>query len=84
VHGADVSAGTTLNVYANDDTGERLVATSILPEILAGTSLDGIEFPLTAADIGKYGWIVRVDEEGDVAECDETNNEDRYTDSICP
>jgi hypothetical protein len=79
-----VDAGAILTVYADDDTGERLVATIVLPEVPGGTALDGIEIPLTVADLGQYGWIVRVDEANVIAECDDANNEDRWTDVACP
>ncbi len=82
--GVDVDAGVVLNLYADDDTGERLVATTTLPEILAGTILDGIQLDLGPGDIGRFGWIARVDETDVYNECDETNNEARYTDSLCP
>lgn len=82
--GSDVSAGAVLNLYADDDMGERLVATYTLPVIPAGTKLDGIEFELTAADVGAFGWIVRVDEGDEFGECDETNNDERWLDALCP
>lgn len=82
--GADVSSGTVVNLYADDDTGPRLVATYSLPAIPAGTILDGIEFELTAADVGAYGWIASIDEEAGVNECVETNNTDTWTDTVCP
>ncbi len=81
--GADIDAGRVLNLYADDDAGERLVASHTLPLIPAGTLLDGVEFNLTPADIGRYGWIARVDEDEVLNECNETNNEDRWTDSVC-
>ena len=85
--GVSVSAGTMLAVYA-DDNAPRLVATVALPEIASGTSLAGIQVDLTPADIGAYGFIVTVDDDGtglgDVDECDELNNTDRYTDVFCP
>jgi hypothetical protein len=85
--GADVDAGAILAVYA-DDASPRLVTTVVLPAIPAGTSLDGIEVDLAAADVGDYGFIVTVDDDGtgagDVNECDEDNNTDRYSDVFCP
>ncbi len=82
--GNDISAGNVLNLYADDDTGERLVATYTLPDIAAGTQLDGITFELTTADIGLYGFVARVDEAGDESECTETNNEVYWTETFCP
>lgn len=85
--GLDVADGTPLAIYANDGSAERLVATYSLPAIPAGTELGGIEFELSPADVGVYGFLVRVDDDGtgndDVGECDEENNEDAYTDVPC-
>jgi hypothetical protein len=82
--GQDISAGASLRLYADDDSGERQVATYTLPAIPAGTVLDGVQFDLAPADIGKYGWVARVDEIDTLHECDETNNEDRWADATCP
>ena len=60
------------------------MATITLPLVPAGTSLDGIEVDLTAADIGKNGFRAEVDDGNAVAECDESNNEDTWADSACP
>jgi hypothetical protein len=85
--GADVDAGALLSLYAKDST-PRLVATYTLPAIAAGEKLAGIEFDLTAADVGTSGFIAVVDDDGTgtgaVNECDETNNTDEYTDVFCP
>lgn len=84
--GADVEAGVMAAVYA-DDGAPRLVATVTLPAVPAGITLDGIEVELAPADIGIYGFVVRVDDDGTgaetVRECDETNNEDDYGDVFC-
>lgn len=81
--GADVDAGSVLRLYAVDDTGPRLVATYTLPVVPTGTALDGIEFDLGPADIGKLGWEATVDEDALLNECDESNNVAYYTDYSC-
>jgi hypothetical protein len=82
--GSDVDAGATLGLYAEDSTGPRLVASYSLPQILAGTSLDGIEFDLAPADIGQYGFTAVVDYTDELNECVETNNDDTWSDAWCP
>ena len=80
--GDDVDAGTVVGIYADDGT-PRLVTTTVLPEIPAGTLLEGIEVELSPADIGLYGFMVMVDPYDDENECDETNNEADYSDVFC-
>lgn len=84
--GADVSAGVQLSVYA-DDGVPRFVTAVTLPDVPAGTKIDGIELDLSPADIGIYGFLVKVDDDGTggelVRECDETNNQDDYNDVFC-
>ncbi len=81
--GADVSAGIELRLYADDSSGRRQVASMTLPEIPAGTMLEGIEFNLTPADVGNIGWYASVDNNDDERECIEDNNSDNWTDAIC-
>ena len=84
--GADVDAGVQVAVYA-DDGSPRFITSVALPAVPAGTTIAGIEVELTPADIGIYGFIVRVDDDGtgaeEVRECDETNNEEDYSDVFC-
>jgi hypothetical protein len=84
--GNDVPAGTLVSIYA-DDGSPRFLTSVVLPEVPMGTSIDGIEVELSPADIGLYGFIVRVDDDGTGVEtereCDETNNEDGYSDVFC-
>ncbi len=82
--GRDIDAGAMLALYADDDTGLREVATEVLPAVPAGTSLDAVTFELRAADVGAFGFVARVDASGVVDECDEDDNEDRWTDASCP
>jgi hypothetical protein len=81
--GADVRAGVELRLYSDDATGRREVASTTLPDVPAGTSLDGITFDLTPADVGSLGWYVSIDPTNAENECDETNNDDQWTDAIC-
>jgi hypothetical protein len=84
---ADVAAGTPLALYALEGT-PRLVATTSLEAIPAGTRAEGITLSLSPADVGVYGLRVVVDDDGAggsrVHECDETNNVDDYADVSCP
>ncbi len=81
---ADVAAGATLSLYAVDGGAPRLVATATLPDVPAGTSLDGQAFSLAPADVGTDGFVATVDEPGVIAECVEDNNSDTWTDATCP
>jgi hypothetical protein len=81
--GADVEPGAVLAVYADDNGTRRLVASSTLPAVPAGTKIEGIEVELTPADIGTSGFVAVVDDGLAVTECDEANNEDDYTDVTC-
>ncbi len=80
-------AGTVLAIRAIDATAERTVATLVLPEVPAGTSLDGLVLELTPADLGQLGLSATVDDDGTgvtaVYECDDTNNTDEWWVSPC-
>jgi hypothetical protein len=82
--GADLDAGAVLSLYAEEPTGPREIATYSLPAIPTGTAIDGIEFELTPADVGVYGFSVTLDAAGVINECVETNNSDEWTDAYCP
>ncbi|MFZ5481934.1 MAG: FG-GAP-like repeat-containing protein [Myxococcota bacterium] len=86
--GLDVDAGATLALYADERTERRLVATTTLPAVPAGTKIEGVEFALTTADLGTYGFVAVIDDDGNgtgaVNECDETNNEDDLDEVWCP
>lgn len=85
--GIDVDAGATLALYAEDET-RRLIATVTLPAIPMGAMIEGIVVDLDPADVGFYGFTAVVDDDGygldSVGECDETNNEDTWSDVYCP
>lgn len=84
--GADVDAGAIASLYA-EDSPPRLITTTVLPAIPAGTELIGVGFELSPADVGTYGFSVVIDDDGTgvgrISECDETNNSDRFTDVPC-
>jgi hypothetical protein len=82
--GSDIDAGASLGLYAIDSTGPRLVATYSLPAIASGEALAGIEFDLTPADVGQFGFQAVVDGADSLSECVETNNEDTWADAWCP
>jgi predicted heme/steroid binding protein len=79
-----VAAGAELTVYSNGSAGERLVATVALPNIPAGTRLEGIQVDLPISALDDGGWIARVDAAGVIGECDEDRNEARWTEPACP
>ncbi len=82
--GSDVEVGATVQLYADDETGLRPLTTVTLPAIAAGTTLDGIQVDLLPEDIGRYGFAVTIDPSDNLSECDETNNEGWWTDTVCP
>jgi hypothetical protein len=77
-----------VSLYANDSTGRRLIGTKTLPAVPMGMRIDGVTFDVAVADIGRYGFVAVVDDDGtgngDISECNEDNNEDAYTDVLCP
>ena len=83
----DVGAGTLLALYANDEP-PRLVATYTLPAVNSGVMLQGVEFPLDTDDIGLYGFVAVVDDDGTglgtVTECVEVDNSAEWIDVFCP
>ncbi len=86
--GMDVDAGVVVSLYANDDSGSRLIGTKTLPAIAMGTRIDGVTFDVSPSDLGRFGFTAVVDDDGagigSVSECDEDNNFDVYADSLCP
>jgi len=77
-------AGARLVLNAVETDGSREVASAVLPEIAAGTSLDTLVFDLRPGGIGSDGFQVIVDADGIVNECDETNNEAIWDEVLCP
>lgn len=85
--GADVEAGTIVSLYA-EEVPRRLIGTTVLPAMAAGEVLPGVSFDLLPDDVGIYGFVVVVDDNGSsvgvVNECDESNNEGVFSDIWCP
>jgi len=76
--------GARVVVYAVDAEERRELASTTLPDIPAGTSLDSIVFDIGYEDIGSDGFEVVVDSEDSVHECDEENNEASWNEVTCP
>ena len=81
--GEDIPAGAPYALYAVEQTGERLVTVGLLPEIPAGYAPEGIVLELLPEDMGQFGFIIVLDHNDDVSECDEDNNRIEFLDSIC-
>jgi hypothetical protein len=82
----DVSGGTLLSLYAEDEAGSRLVATRRLPALPAGTRSRGEVIELTGEDIGARGFVAVIDDGpgvGHAYECDEGNNRAEWRDIPC-
>jgi len=84
--GADIDAGTPWALYSVDNE-EVLITSGTLSNIPAGLEAAGWEVEIQASDWGRGGIRAVVDDDGTgasyVSECDETNNEDWYTDVPC-
>jgi hypothetical protein len=85
--GVGVDPGAVVSLYANDRP-DRLVGTKVLPAIAPGRKLAGVTFELLPEDVGRDGFLAVIDDDGTgvgvIDECDESNNEDDYTDVECP
>ena len=86
--GVDVPAGATLALYAEDEGGSRLLRTVALPEVPAGTLLEGQTLELAPGEVGTRGFRLVVNDPATraryVHECDVTNNVARWSDDACP
>jgi hypothetical protein len=80
----EADAGAILSLYSVDSGLRHLVATTTLPEVPRGSTIDAMQIDLSAADVGNQGWVAVVDPADAVRECDESNNEDTWADSACP
>ena len=78
-----VAAGTPYALYRIDQAGESIVTTGLLPEIPAGYAPAGIVLEITPDQLGEFGFVLVLDYNNDVAECDEDNNRIEFLDSIC-
>lgn len=76
--GRAAPAGVPLTLYTMDGTVPRVLITSLLPEIPAGTSLDGVEVIMAPEEVGTNGFLAVVDDDGTGAptiwECHEDDN----------
>ncbi len=81
---AAVAAGAVVELYAVEETSERLVSTVVLPALPAGTRGESTVVSLSVADLGARGFAAVVVPTGAVRECDETNNRDEWLDVFCP
>lgn len=80
--GADADAS-VLTLFALDGGEPVEVATAAIGVVPAGHSIDGIQFDLPPASIGRQGWRVVLDTSASVEECDEMNNVAEWLDSVC-
>lgn len=84
----DIDAGVPWAFYKNDDGVLTYVTGGLLPAIPSGMALDSFEIELTPADLGTMGFVISLDDDGTgvdaSGECDATNNQVTWTDSVCP
>lgn len=76
-------AGVMARLYAEDHAGRRLLGTWSLPAIPGGRRGDGWQAELVVDDVPEVAWVLTVDEEQDVEECDEADNEARLAEGVC-
>ena len=81
--GMDVTDDFVVKVYSFGTTDVEVASLTISTDVLAGERLIGQEVALLPADVGVYGFKIKVDANDRVSECDETNNEAVYTDVYC-
>ena len=85
----DVPAGsTTVSVWMVDEHGvETLYDEQPISDLPSGFTLDAVTLELALEEVGVGGVVVRVDDDGAgvgvVAECDEDNNVDAWTEGWC-
>jgi len=85
----DADANIPITLYAADGATLTPIETKLIPTTIpSGTLLESIVFEITANYVGTDGFVVRVDDDGTgsgvVLECDEDNNDDKWTDNPCP
>lgn len=84
----DIPAGVPWTFYRNDGGTRTYVTGGALPAIASGTALASFEIAVDPADIGTTGFVIGLDDDGAgvdaSSECDATNNEIVWTDSLCP
>jgi hypothetical protein len=86
--GADVPAGATLALYAQDDASARLLRTVALPAVPEGTLLEGVQLDLAPGDVGTRGFRAVVNDPATrtryVHDCDTSNDVATWSDGACP
>lgn len=88
--GADIEAGLPYAVYSVTEAGEVLAFQGVLPAVPAGVAPMGIEFAMLPSEWGRFGIIIRLDDDGTgileggtLTECDEDDNEIVFAEGIC-
>jgi hypothetical protein len=83
----DIAAGTPWTFYRNDAGTLTVVTGGTLPAIPTGMAIDSFEISILPTDIGTNGFIIGLDDAGSgvdaSGECDATNNQVVWGDSIC-
>ena len=89
--GADSAEDVMVSLYAVDGATLTLIDQQVRPGVVeSGTSTDSLTFTFTADQLGADGLTVIVDDDGTATgtglqdECDESDNEDSWTDPVCP
>jgi hypothetical protein len=77
--------GLTVSVYAVDgSTRTRITSTATTEPIYPGDRKAPLRFTIPVASVGTDGLYVKVDDDDDVRECDESNNTDTWDALTCP
>ncbi len=83
----DVPAGISVALYAVDAGAQTLLGTAFIDRVETGEVISGGIFELQQSDWGPDGVLLVVDDDGTgaglIEECDESNNEDLYLESLC-
>jgi hypothetical protein len=89
--GTDSAEDVMVSLYADDGGVLTLIDQLVRPGLVSsGTSTDSLTFTFTAEQLGADGLRVIVDDDGTASgvgeqdECDESDNEDGWTDPVCP
>ena len=89
--GVDSEEDVTVSLYADDGGTLTLIDQQVRPgAVEGGTSTASLSFVFSADALGTDGLRVIVDDDGTASgigeqdECDESDNEDSWTDPVCP
>lgn len=83
VGASDADAGASLDLYAVDEAGERLIWSTVLPAIPSGMSTDAILVEVPIDERGDGRWRLVVDAADEIRECDDDDNTDVWNDVVC-